>query len=356
MKKHNFYAGPAILPREVLKKAGEAINEFDGMGLSLIEISHRSKQFVAAMDRACALVKEMYSLSDEHEVIFLQGGASTQFYMTPFNLLNRNESCAYLDTGSWASKAIKEAQIFGNVHVVGSSKNQNYNYIPKGYDIPSDSKYFHFTSNNTIYGTQIHKFPKAPGWLVADMSSDIFCKSIDANQFDLIYAGAQKNLGPAGTTLVIVKKKILGNVDHQIPTMIDYRTHINKESMFNTPPVFAVYVCLLTLEWIIEQGGLSVIEQRNLNKSNKLYNEIDRNALFNGTAAIEDRSIMNVTFVSEKPELEAEFMSLAAEAGIVGIKGHRSVGGFRASIYNAMPEEGVDCLIDIMKEFEKKFG
>ena len=356
MKKFNFFAGPAVLPHSVLEKASNAIKNFDNMGLSLIEISHRSKQFVQVMDDAIQLVKDIYQLPDNYEVMFLQGGASSQFYMVPFNLLPDNGTACYLDTGSWANKAIKEAAMFGNVEVVGSSKDSNYNYIPKDYTLPDNASYFHITTNNTIYGTEIHELPKTDIPIVADMSSDIFCKEMDLTGVQLIYAGAQKNLGPAGTTLVIVDKNALGKTGRQIPTMIDYNTHINKGSMFNTPPVFAVYVCYLTLKWIMEQGGLKAVEIVNRRKAGKLYDEIDRNPLFKGTVKVEDRSLMNATFVLHHNDNESAFMEMATAAGIMGIKGHRSVGGFRASIYNALEEEAVDVLVNVMQEFEKKFG
>lgn len=363
MKKHNFYAGPAILPDPVLQKAAEAIKEFDGTGLSLIEISHRSKEFVAVMDRAQALVKQIYGLDDSFEVLFVQGGASTQFCMVPYNFLPSSGSAAYLETGSWAKKAVKEAKLFGNVDVVASSADQNFNYIPKDWDLPGGNSYLHITTNNTIYGTEIHdvdsilnKAASRNTPVIADMSSDVFSRPIDASRFGMIYAGAQKNLGPAGATVVIVKKDLLGKVDRAIPTMLDYRTHIEKESMFNTPPVFAVYTCMLTLEWIIEQGGLAAMEKRNRDKADLLYKEVDENPFFKGTTAAEDRSRMNATFVMTNPDLEADFLSACTAAGLVGVKGHRSVGGFRASMYNALPLESVQVLVDVMKDFAEKHG
>lgn len=363
MKTHNFYAGPAILPAEVLDKASRAVKDFDGTGLSLVEISHRSKEFVAVMDRAQALVREIYALDDSFEVLFLQGGASTQFCMVPYNLLPTSGSAAYLETGSWAKKAVKEAKLFGNVDVVASSADKNFNYIPKDYEVTPNQSYLHITTNNTIYGTEIHDLNgilnragdvEVP--VVADMSSDIFAKPIDAHRFGMIYAGAQKNLGPAGTTLVIINKSLLGKADRQIPTMLDYRTHIEKESMFNTPPVFAVYTCMLTLEWIKEQGGLGEMAKRNKAKADLLYNEVDRNPLFTGTTAREDRSLMNATFVMTNADLEPDFQKACSDAGLVGIKGHRSVGGFRASLYNALPIESVEVLVGVMKDFEQKHG
>ena len=355
MKKLNFYAGPAILHEDVLRKASEAVAELNGIGLSLVEISHRSKDFVAIMERAQQLVKQLLGVNDDYEVLFLQGGASSQFLMVPYNMLE-NGTAFYLDTGSWSSKAIKEARLFGNTKVVASSKDRNYRYVPKGYSIPDDAAYFHITTNNTIFGTQIHDMPDVNCPLVGDMSSDIFCKEFDASRFSLIYAGAQKNLGPAGTTLVIVRKDALDKVQRDIPTMMNYHTHIGKGSMFNTPPVFAVYVCMLTLEWLAENGGVAPMEVINRRKAQKLYDEIDRNGLLNGVADNEDRSLMNVTFTVNNEDLEAELHNLANEANIVGIKGHRSVGGFRASIYNALPESHVDTLVSVLQRFEEKFG
>ena len=361
MKKHNFSAGPAILPQSVLKQASQAVAELDGIGLSLIEISHRGKEFIAIMDEAQRLVKEIYQLNDEFEVLYLQGGASTQFMMVPYNLLDEKGTASYLDTGTWASKAIKEAKLYGNVNVVASSKDKNYSYIPKDFQVDKNSSYLHITTNNTIFGTEIpdmsvfkNDISGIP--IVADMSSNIFSRDINANQFDLIYAGAQKNMGPAGTTLVAVKKSLLGIVNRQIPSMMNYQVHIDGESMYNTPPVFAVYVCMLTLRWIKEQGGLKAVEAANKRKADKLYKEIDENPLFKGTAAVEDRSRMNITFVMENDGMDEQFLNTCKEAGIVGLKGHRSVGGFRASTYNALEEESVDVLIDVMRDFAKKNG
>lgn len=354
MKKHNFYAGPSILSEYTIKNTAAAVEEFAGMGLSLLEISHRSKEFVAVSDDARALIKELLEVPAGYEVLFLGGGASLQFCMVPFNLLNKKAS--YLDTGTWASNAIKEAKLFGEVDVVASSKEANYSYIPKDYTIAEDSDYFHFTSNNTIYGTEMRYDPDVKARLVCDMSSDIFSRPVDVSKYDLIYAGAQKNLGPAGVTLVIVREDALGHVDRPIPTMLNYATHIKKESMFNTPPVLSVYSSYQTLKWYKEQGGIKAMEQKNIEKAGILYDEIDRNKLFKGTAALEDRSIMNVCFVmnEEYKELEDEFAKFATAAGMVGIKGHRSVGGFRASIYNAMPKSSVEALVATMKEFEKQ--
>ena len=354
MKKHNFYAGPSILPEFTKEKTAEAAMDFAGTGLSVMEVSHRSKEFVAVMDQAQALVKELLQVPEGYSVLFLQGGASTQFLMVPYNLLNKK--AAYLNTGSWASKAIKEAKFLGEVVEVASSKDANFNYIPKGYEVPSDAEYFHITTNNTIYGTEILKEPEVDMPLVADMSSDVFSRPVDVSKYAVVYAGAQKNLGPSGATLVIVKDELLGKVDRSIPTMLDYRTHIEKESMFNTPATLPVFACLQTLIWLKDNGGVEEMEKKNIVKAEALYAELDRNRLFVPTVANpEDRSRMNVTFVMapEYTELEKEFLDYATERGMIGIKGHRSVGGFRASIYNAMPLESVQALIQTMQEFEK---
>ncbi|MCH8546269.1 MAG: 3-phosphoserine/phosphohydroxythreonine transaminase [Cryomorphaceae bacterium] len=357
MKVHNFSAGPSILPQEVLNEASEAVKNFDNLNLSLIEISHRSKNFVAVMDEATALVKKLLKLPEGYSVLFLQGGASMQFTMVAQNLLKaQNGKAAYTETGVWATKAIKEAKLFGEVQVLGSSKDKNFSYIPKGYTVPSDVDYFHCTSNNTIFGTQMHEFPELNVPMVCDMSSDIFCREMDYSKFDLIYAGAQKNMGPAGTTLVIVKDDILGKSGRTIPTMLDYSTHIKKESMFNTPPVFAVYVSMLTLRWLDKNGGLSWIEKRNREKAEMLYSEIDNNPMFVGTAAKEDRSLMNVTFLLNDDSKKDAFDAMWKEANINGLNGHRDVGGYRASIYNAMPVESVKVLIDVMQSFTQKHG
>jgi phosphoserine aminotransferase len=354
MKKHNFFAGPSILSEFTIKNTAAAVENFAGMGLSILEISHRSKEFVAVSDEARAMIKELLEVPSGYEVVFLGGGASLQFCMVPYNLLAKK--AAYLDTGTWASNAIKEAKLFGEVDVVASSKEANYTYIPKGYTIPEDADYFHFTSNNTIYGTEMRYDPDVKVRMVCDMSSDIFSRPVDVSKYDIIYAGAQKNLAPAGVTLVIVREDALGHMERPIPTMLDYRTHIKKESMFNTPPVLPIYSALQTLKWYKEQGGVKAIEKANLDKAGILYDEIDRNKLFRGTVAVEDRSIMNVCFImnDEYKELEAGFASFAAAAGMVGIKGHRSVGGFRASLYNAMPKSSVEALIACMREFEKQ--
>jgi phosphoserine aminotransferase len=349
--KHNFGAGPGILPHEVLKQASEAVIDFNGTGLSLLEISHRSKEFEAVLDEAVALVKELFSVPEGYSVLFLQGGASTQFALAPYNLLPEGGKAAYVETGVWANKALKEAKFFGQVQVVASSKEANFTYIPKDFEIPADAAYIHITSNNTIYGTQLQEFFKSPIPVVCDMSSDIFSRVVNVADFGLIYAGAQKNMGPAGVTLVIVKDELLGKTGRSIPAMFNYQTQIEGGSMYNTPPVFAIYVSMLTLKWLKAKGGVAAIEQENTTKARVLYEEIDRNPLFKAVAALEDRSKMNVCFVMENPELEKPFLKLAEERGIVGIKGHRSVGGFRASIYNALPISSIYVLIDVMQEF-----
>jgi len=352
----NFYAGPAILAEEVLEEAKQGIENFKDMGLSILEISHRSKQFVEVMEEAEARVRSLLQVSDDYAVLFLTGGASSQFYMSAMNLLNEEDRAGYLDTGAWSTKAIKEAKLFGNIDVVASSKDKNYAYIPKGYAIDADYKYLHVTSNNTIYGTQIKEYPATEVPLVADMSSDIFSRPIDLQRFDIIYAGAQKNLGPAGTTLVIVKKDILNKVNRSIPSMLKYQTHIDKGSAFNTPPVYAIYVSMLSLRWLENNGGIKSMQEKNEAKAALLYNEIDRNGLFYGTTAVEDRSLMNVCFLPKNEGHQDAFIRKAKDAGCVGIAGHRSVGGFRASIYNAMPIEGVKTLVEVMQEFEKANG
>lgn len=353
MKKHNFYAGPSILSEYTIKNTAAAVENFAGTGLSILEVSHRSKEFIAVNDEARALIKELLDVPSGYEVVFLGGGASMQFCMAPYNLLKKKAS--YLDTGTWASKAIKEAKLFGEVEVVASSKDKNYTYIPKNYTIADDSDYFHITTNNTIYGTELRQDPDVKQRLVADMSSDIFSRPIDVAKYDVIYAGAQKNLAPAGVTLVIVRQDALGHVDRPIPTMLNYQTHISKDSMFNTPPVLPIYAALQTLRWYKEQGGVLALQDKNIEKAAILYDEIDRNKLFKGTVVPEDRSIMNVCFVmnEEYKELESEFNTFASSKGMVGIKGHRSVGGFRASLYNAMPKSSVEALVEVMKEFEK---
>lgn len=352
--KHNFGAGPCILPQEVFKQASQGVLNFNDTGLSILEISHRAPEFIAVMDEAISLVKELLNVPEGYSVLFLQGGASLQFTMLAMNLLEEGQTAAYLETGVWAKKASAEAKIFGNVNVVASSKEANYNFIPKNYNIPNDSAYLHVTSNNTIFGTQIHKFPNSPVSMVSDMSSDIFSREINIADFGLIYAGAQKNIGPAGATLVIIKDEILGKVSRQIPSMLNYKTQIEGESMFNTPPVFSVYVSMLNLRWLKAKGGVAQIQIENIAKAKALYAEIDRNPLFKGTTAVEDRSIMSVCFVMENPEHEKAFLKLAEEKGCVGIKGHRSVGGFRASLYNALPITSVHVIIDAMQEFQEK--
>ena len=353
MKKHNFSAGPCILPEEVLKEASKAVINFNNDNLSLIEISHRSKPFVDVMNNAKDLVRELLNVPQDYSILFLQGGASLEFLMVPFNLMKINGNASYLNTGVWSRKAIQEAKDFGKVSIIGDSSDKNFNYIPKNYEIPNNIDYFHCTSNNTIYGTQIKKFPICKTHLVCDMSSDIFSRRIDVRKFGLIYAGAQKNMGPAGTTLVIVKNEILGKTNRKIPTMLNYQTHINGKSMFNTPPVFPIYVSMLTLKWIKEQGGVSVIEKRNIKKAKLLYSEIDRNSLFTGTALSEDRSLMNICFLLNDESKKDTFDKMCEDAGINGIKGHRSVGGYRASVYNAMPIESIKVLVDLMRTLEK---
>ncbi|MFN3755710.1 MAG: 3-phosphoserine/phosphohydroxythreonine transaminase [Flavobacterium sp.] len=354
MKIHNYSAGPCILPQEVFQKASEAVLNFNNSGLSILEISHRSKDFVAVMDEARALALDLLGLTGKgYQALFLHGGASLEFLMVPYNFMKVNGRAAYLDTGTWASAAIKEAKAFGETVVVASSKTENYNYIPKNYDIPSEADYFHCTSNNTIFGTQMKSFPKTEIPMISDMSSDIFSRQLDFTQFGLIYAGAQKNMGPAGTTLVVVKEELLGKTGRQIPAMLDYQQHIAKESMYNTPAVFAVYTSLLTLQWIQKSGGLAAIEAKNEAKANLIYNEIDRNPLFVGAAAKEDRSFMNATFLLNETTLQEKFDSLWKAAGISGLNGHRSVGGYRASMYNALPLESVQVLVDVMQELER---
>ncbi|MEJ6791403.1 MAG: 3-phosphoserine/phosphohydroxythreonine transaminase [Lacinutrix sp.] len=352
MKRHNFSAGPCVLPKKVILKASEALLDFDN-GLSLIEISHRSKPFVDVMEKARALALELLGIEGKgYKALFLQGGASTQFLMVALNLLEKR--AGYLNTGTWSDKAIKEAKIYDDIYEVASSKNANFNYIPKGYDVPSDYDYFHCTSNNTIFGTQMKSFPKVDIPMVCDMSSDIFSRTLDFSQFDLIYAGAQKNMGPAGTTLVVIKEDILGKVSRKIPSMMDYKVHLSKGSMFNTPPVFAVYTSMLTMQWLKDLGGIKAIEKENEKKAILMYSEIDLNPLFKGYAAKEDRSKMNATFTLENENLKETFESMVAAEGINGIYGHRSVGGYRASMYNALTLDSVKVLVEIMSELESK--
>jgi len=354
MKKHNFSAGPSILPQEVFEKASQAVLNFNNSGLSLLEISHRSKDFVAVMDEARALVLELMGLTDKgYQALFLSGGASLEFVRVPYNLMTQHGKAAYLDTGTWAAAAIKEARQFGDTLIVGSSKADNYSYIPKDYSVPADADYFHCTSNNTIFGTQMHSFPEVNAPVVCDMSSDIFSRQLDFSKFELIYAGAQKNMGPAGTTLIVIKEEILGKTGRQIPSILDYKQHIEKESMYNTPSVFAIYTSYLTLQWLKNNGGIAEMEKKNDAKAALLYAEIDRNPLFKGTAATEDRSKMNVTFLLNDEANAEAFDKLWKSKGISGLPGHRSVGGYRASIYNAMPIESVQVLVDAMQELEK---
>ncbi len=356
MKKHNFSSGPAILPEEVFDQAAAAVKELEGTGLSILEISHRSDAFQAILAEASTLPKELLGLGDEFEVLFLTGGASSQFYMVPMNLLGSAETAGFVDTGSWSTKAIKETQLFGQVSVLASSGENRFSYIPKGYDIPDELKYLHITSNNTIYGTQFHAMPETNAPIVCDMSSDIFSRPIDPSPFGLIYAGAQKNLGPAGTTMVIVRKDQLGTVDRPIPTMLDYRTHIKKNSAFNTPPVFPIYVSLLTMRWIARNGGVAAMAKHNQAKADLFYNTLDQHDLYIGVAAKEDRSLMNATFNLRDSKLDPHFLEACEKANISTIKGHRSVGGFRASMYNAMPLSSVETLVSVMESFAKKYG
>ena len=348
---HNFNSGPSVLPKEVFEQASQAILDFNGTGLSILEIGHRTPLFQDIIDEAIATTRELMQLDKDHEILFLHGGASTQFFQVPMNLLNDNETAAYLDCGTWGTKAIKEAKLFGNVNMVASSKDKNYTYIPKGYNIPKDAKYFHYTTNNTIEGTQHHTIPETDAPLVADMSSDILSRTMDFNRFALIYAGAQKNIGAAGVNMVIVRKDILGTVTRKLPTMMDYRQHIQAGSILNTPPVFAIYVCMLTLRWLKAQGGVAAIEKINNKKAALLYDTLDSLPLFRPTVAKEDRSKMNVVWVMDDKDLEKEFLDTCTANGMVGIQGHRTAGGFRASLYNALPIDSVRLLTDLMKEF-----
>ncbi len=352
MRRNNFSAGPCILPDKVFQKASEAVLNFNGIDLSLLEISHRSKDFVEVMEEARALAINLLGLEDKgYEALFLQGGASLQFLMVAYNFLN--EKAAYLNTGTWSSKAIKEAKLLGDLVEVASSKDENFNYIPKGYSVPEDADYFHLTSNNTIFGTSVKEFPQTNVPVICDMSSDIFSRELDFSQFDLFYAGAQKNMGPAGTTLVVLREESLQQVRRAVPSMLSYQVHMDKDSMFNTPPVFAVYVSLLTMQWLKELGGIAAIEQVNEAKGELLYGEIDRNPLFKGLAAKEDRSLMNATFDLEDDALKEKFDTLWKDAGINGLNGHRSIGGYRASMYNALPLESVRVLVEVMQELEQ---
>jgi len=358
MKKHNFSAGPCILPEEVLQQAADAVLNFDGLDLSLIEISHRSDSFVRVIEKARSLALELLHLENKgYTALFLHGGASSEFLLTPYNLMDKvNGKAAYMNTGTWSDKAIKEAKLFGEIDIVASSKDKNFSYIPKGFNIPSDVNYFHCTSNNTIAGTQMKSFPEFNGITVCDMSSDIFSRELDFTQFDIIYAGAQKNMGPSGTTLVIVKDNILGKTGRQIPSILDYQVHIEKDSMFNTPAVFPIYVSMLTLQWLKDLGGIPAIEKINNAKAALLYTEIDRNPFFKGNTAVEDRSIMNATFTLIDENHKNMFDPIWERLGISGLNGHRSVGGYRASMYNALPIESVQVLVDAMQEFETTFS
>ena len=351
---HNFNAGPSILPRQVFEQASQAILDFNHTGLSILEIGHRTPLFQAVLDEARALVKELMQLDSDHEVLFLHGGATTQFFQVPMNLLDNNETAAYLDCGVWGTKPIKEAKLFGHVNVVASSKDKGYTYIPRGFEIPADSAYFHYTTNNTIEGTQMHFVPETTVPLVADMSSDVLSRVMDFNRFSLIYAGAQKNIGAAGVNMVVVNKNILGRVTRPLPSMMDYRKHIENGSMLNTPPVFAIYVCMLTLRWLKEQGGVAAIEKINNQKADLLYDALDSIPVFKPTVDKADRSKMNAVFVMENPELEKAFLELCKKEGLVGVKGHRSVGGFRISLYNALPLSSVKTLVEAMQHFALK--
>jgi len=354
MKKHNFNAGPSVLPRIAIENSAKAILDLNGIGLSLLEISHRSKEFQAIIDEAMGLFKELLNIPPGYQIIFLGGGASLQFDMVPYNLLNKK--AAYLETGVWAQKAIKEAKFFGEVNVVASSADKNFTYIPKGYTIPTDADYFHITTNNTIYGSEIRYDMDSPVPMVADMSSDILSRPVDISKYVLIYGGAQKNLGPAGVTFVIIKEDILGKVERKIPSMLNYATHLKEPSLYNTPPVFAIYTCLETLRWIKGLGGVKAMEEMNIRKAKLLYDTIDNSKIFTGTVAHDSRSLMNICFVMKEQYKDKEdaFMEVAKKNGMIGIKGHRSVGGFRASTYNALPYESVQALVDCMNEFEKE--
>ncbi|MEP7277727.1 MAG: 3-phosphoserine/phosphohydroxythreonine transaminase [Bacteroidota bacterium] len=353
---HNFNSGPSVLPKEVFEAASQAILDFNNTGLSILEIGHRTAWFQEVMDEAVSLAKELMELDNGHEVLFLHGGASTQFFQVPMNLLDETATAAYLDCGTWGTKAIKEAKLFGKVDMVASSKDKDYTYIPKGYSIPANAAYFHYTTNNTIEGTQMHAIPETDTPLIADMSSDILSRRLDYNRFALIYAGAQKNVGAAGVNMVIVKKDILGRVNRKLPSMMDYRNHIENGSMLNTPPVFAVYVCMLTLRWLKKQGGIPVIERQNEAKAALLYNTLDALPVFTPKVAREDRSLMNVVWIMKDADLEKQFLATCKEAGMIGIKGHRTVGGFRASLYNALTIDSVQALTALMTDFAKRKG
>lgn len=354
---HNFNAGPSVLPREVFEEASRAIIDYNNTGLSILEIGHRTKLFGAVIEEAIATLKELMQLDAEHEVLFLHGGASTQFFQVPMNLLDEKAKAAYTDTGIWGAKAIKEAKLFGTVDVVCSSKDRNYTYLPKQFEVDPSSAYLHVTTNNTVYGTQwqdLSLFYNKNVPLVADMSSDILSRQLDFNKFDLIYAGAQKNIGAAGVNVVVVNKRCLGKVSRSLPTMMDYRNHIEANSLLNTPPVFAIYVCMLTLRWLKNIGGVAEAEKRNDAKAKLFYEYLDASSMFKGTVAKEDRSEMNAVFVMQNPELEKEFLSLCEKEGMIGVKGHRTTGGFRVSMYNALSIESVKALTDLMNHFEQK--
>lgn len=356
---HNFNAGPSTLPKDVFEEASRAILNFSNTGLSILEVGHRTPAFEAVMNEARSLVRELMNLDSDHEVLFLHGGASTQFMQVPMNLLNDKEVAAYTDTGVFANKALKEAKLFGHVEVVASSKDRNYTYLPKDFHVPATSKYLHITTNNTIYGTQwkdLSLFDKFNVPVVADMSSDVLSRVLDFNKFDLIYAGAQKNVGAAGVNLVVINKNILGKVDRALPTMMDYRQHVDNGSMLNTPPVFAVYVCMLTLKWLRDNGGVAAIEKLNNAKARLFYDTLDSLPVFKGTVEKEDRSTMNAVFVMDNKDLEKEFLERCKQEGLYGVKGHRSVGGFRVSMYNALPLESVVVITELMKDFANKKG
>ncbi|MEO6916887.1 MAG: 3-phosphoserine/phosphohydroxythreonine transaminase [Chitinophagaceae bacterium] len=353
---HNFNSGPSILPREVFEQASEAIKNFNHTGLSILEIGHRTSMFESVLAEAISLIKELMKLDDSKEVLFLHGGASTQFFQVPMNFLGDHETAAYLDCGTWGTKAIKEARLFGTVDVVASSKDRNYSYIPKNYTIPSTASYFHYTTNNTIEGTQMHVIPDSPVRLVADMSSDILSAEMDYNRFGLIYAGAQKNIGAAGVNLVVLDHEILKTTKRKLPSMMDYNVHVANASMLNTPPVFAVYVCMLTLRWLKSKGGVAGIEPANNEKAHLLYECLDNNPVFKPTVAREDRSKMNAVFIIENPLLEKEFLDICKEEGMVGIKGHRSVGGFRVSMYNALELDSIKAIVSLIHQFSVRKG
>ncbi|MFQ5447799.1 MAG: 3-phosphoserine/phosphohydroxythreonine transaminase [Saprospiraceae bacterium] len=356
IKKHNFSAGPAILPQSVFAEAARAVLNLNDSGLSILEISHRSKDFDTVMAETEALVREIGGIDDRYAVLFLTGGASTQFFMAPMNFLREGEKAAYVETGAWSTKAIKEAKLFGDIEIAATSKERHFTFIPKDFDVPKDAAYLHLTSNNTIYGTQYHDFPETDVPLIADMSSDMFSRPFDIDRFAMVYAGAQKNIGPAGVTLVLVRKDWMGRSGRSLPTMLNYNTHAEKGSRFNTPPVFPIYVLMLTLRWIKAHGGLGAINRRNAEKAKILYDEIDANPCFKGTVSKEDRSLMNACFLPSNPAFEAPFLEECTKAGIAGLKGHRSVGGFRASIYNAMEKESVEALVEVIRAFAAKQG